>query len=209
VRRSIHLCVVLAFLVSTSARAQDQEEEAALPDDPDPTRLDVERLPPEAIEITRDLYAHGFFLEGRLGGRGFRGGVGRLSDEGLYATIAFGYEVFSWFLIDVAVDGSIHGTDAPAPPSPTVFEVVGVLVEARIQLNLGARLGLWVGGEAGILTSTGDVLPAYGLNDSDSIGLTYGGSVGVDWHLFNRHHSIGLMGGARLYPTLDGYDGVF
>ena len=35
----------------------------------DTTRLDVERLPAEAITITRELYAHGFFVEGSLGAR--------------------------------------------------------------------------------------------------------------------------------------------
>ncbi len=191
-----------ALLVSASARAQDAEEEL-LPEGPDPTRLDVERLPPEAIEITRDLYSHGLFVEGWVGARGFRGGIGRVSQTGLYASVGVGYEVVSWLWVRAVVEGSIHGTDAPPPPTATVFELLGALAEIRLQVNLSARAALWLSGEGGIVVATGDVLRSYGYDQSDGIGLMYGGSLGFDWHMVNRHHSIGLVGGSRLYPSLD------
>jgi len=196
---------LLGIWAPAQATAQGSDEPTM--EEPDPTRLDVERLPPEAIEVTRDLYHHGLYVEGWIGGRGFQGGVGRLSDPGLLANVGVGLEVFSWLLLRVAVEGSIHGTDAPAPPSPTVFELLGVLAEARLQVNWSARFATWVGAEGGILIAMGDVLPTYGLSDSDSIGLMYGGSLGIDWHMLNRHTSMGVLGGARLYPTLDGFDG--
>jgi hypothetical protein len=45
---------------------------------------------------------------------------------------------------------------------------------------------------------------AYGVRDADTIGFTYGGSLGFDWHLLSRHHSFGILAGARLYPNLAG-----
>ena len=59
--------LVLALSAPSVALAQEPEPEvdddaAPTTEEPDPTRLDVERLPPEAIPISRDLYAHGFFL---------------------------------------------------------------------------------------------------------------------------------------------------
>lgn len=191
------LCV---SVVSDTARAQEQEEV-------DTTRLDVERLPPEAIEVTRDLYAHGIFLEAFMGVRGFIGGAGRLSRPGPYLRIGGGYEVARWFWVALAAEGSLHRTDAPRPPGPAVFEVVSFLLELRLQANIGARAALWLGGEVGLTFVTSDVLTTYGLQDADDVGLVYGGQVGFDWHLRNRHHSLGISGGARVHPGLEGLTG--
>lgn len=196
-------CVALASVASTSpAFAQE-----AVTEEPDPTRLDVERLPPEAIEITRDLFSHGFYLEAYVGVRSFVGGLGDLTKLGPFFHLGFGYELVSWLWIGVAAEGSLHRTDAPTPPSATVIDVFDFLAEVRIQANLTTRAALWLGGEFGIAFSTADVLRAYGLQDADNIGLVYGGQVGFDWHMRNRHHSWGLVGGARLFPNFDGFDG--
>lgn len=171
--------------------------------DPDPTRLDVERLPPEAIEVTRELYAHGVFLEAWLGARGFVGGAGDLFDPGPYLSLGLGLEVFDWLWVRLSVEGSLHQTDAPPPPGATAFEVVGTFAELRFQWAPTARFALWAGGEIGLAVALGDVLRAYGANASDTVGLAYGGTLGADWHLRNRHYSIGLLAGARLFPTFD------
>ena len=206
-------CVVVslvAVLAASSAPAPARAQEAGatelVEEGVDPTRLDVERLPPEAIRITRDLYAHGFFVEALIGGRGFYNGVGQLSHPGLWASFGLGLEIFRWLLVKIAGEASFHGTDAPPPPGPTAFEIIGATAEVRVQANLTPRFAMWVGGEGGIVYATGDVLRMYGVQDSSSIGITYGGTAGVDWHQSNRHHSLGVMGGARLYPSLVGVD---
>jgi hypothetical protein len=193
---------IALLLVPLGAQAQETFVE-----EPDPTRLDVERLPPEAIEVTRDLYAHGFFLEAHLGARGFIGGVGDYAKAGPMAQISFGYELASWFWVSAAAELSLHGTDAPPPPSPTVFDVIDFLLQVRFQLNASARVALWLAGEVGIGFSTTDVLDTYGLDQADEVGFLYGGSLGFDWHMRNRHHSIGLQGGARVHSNLDGPSG--
>ena len=190
---------IALLLVPAAVQAQE-----AFVEEPDPTRLDVERLPPEAIEVTRDLYAHGFFLEAHLGARGFIGGVGDYAKAGPMAQISFGYEIASWFWVSAAAELSMHGTDAPPPPSPTVFDVLDFLIQLRVQLNATARFALWLAGEVGIGFSTTDVLDTYGIDQADEVGFLYGGSLGLDWHMRNRHHSIGLQGGARVHSNLDG-----
>ena len=200
--RALGLLLVGAVLLAAPASAQE-----AVTEEPDPTRLDVERLPPEAIEVTRDLYAHGLFVEAAIGVRGFVGGVGDFSKPGPHLTLGVGYEIARWLYVRVAFEASMHATDAPSPPTPTVFELVGGVAEVRVQLNASARVALWLGGEFGISTVTSDVLTTYGINDSDDIGLVYGGQLGLDWHMKTRHHSIGLSGGARVYPGLQGFDG--
>ncbi len=173
----------------------------------DVTRLDVERLPPEAIEITRDLYSHGLFMEGWIGGRGFVGGVGRLSSPGLFANVGIGLEIFSFLYFKLAFEGSIHETNAPPPPSPTVFELLSALAELKLQFNISTRVALWLQGEFGGSLAFGDILPIYGIQGADSVGMMYGGSAGFDWHLYNRHYSMGFLGGARVFDGLKTVDG--
>ncbi len=190
-----------------SAQATPESEVEPIIEEPDPTRLDVERLPPEAIDITRDLYSHGFFVEGVIGGRGFAGGVGQYSKIGLYLNIGAGLEIFPWLLVKLGAEGSIHATDAPSPPSPTSFQLVGFMAELRLQLNLSARFGLWAGGEFGIALTPTEVLATYGFLDADTVGFVFGGQLGIDWHFEDQHNSIGLLGGARLHPNLNGANG--
>jgi hypothetical protein len=186
---------------SGPARAEDAAEA------PDPTRLDVERLPPEAIAVTRDMFSRGLFLHALVGGRGFAGGVGRVSLPGPFARIGVGYELADFFALAAALELSMHETDAAPPPSPGVFQLVDVLIEARFSLPFSARAALWLAGEGGIDWIPGNLLQAHGLEDAADGGFIYGGSLGFDWHLLSRHHSLGLLAGARMYPNLNGADG--
>ena len=206
--RTVALSFALLGMGIGSARAQVDEAEAgvARQEQPDPTRLDVERLPPEAIEIRRDLYSRGFLVESWLGVRGFVGGVGRFSQPGLYANVGVGFEVFRWLIVRAAFEASFHDTDGPTPPTDTAFELLGANVEVRLQANFTAAIAMWAQGELGATMAFGDVLRTYGFDQSDSPGLSYGGSLGFDWHLKNRHSSIGLVAGARAYPSLSGID---
>jgi hypothetical protein len=173
----------------------------------DRTRLDVERLPAEAIPITRDLYAHGFFVEATVGARGFVGGVGRFSDPGVWIATRFGYELFDWLWVSAVAEASIHQTNAPAPPARAVFELIGALGEVRLQINPTAELALWLGAQVGIIVSSTDVLTIYGMPNASSVGFAYGGEVGIENHFHSRHISLGLLGGVRMAPSLDGFDG--
>lgn len=204
--RLLSVGIVVFVFASMGATARADEQSRTL-EEPDATRLDVERLPVEAIEVTRDLYAHGFFLEAHVGARGFLSGLGKISRPGLLANFGFGYEVTRWLWLKAGMEASFHPTAAPAPPNATVFELVGATLEVRFQLDLSSRVALWLGAEGGVMISLSDVLVTYGFEDSDNAGLMYGGQLGVDWHMRNRHHSIGLAGGARLYPSLEGPGG--
>jgi hypothetical protein len=197
----------VASLLGALALASVGSAQEPVVEEPDPTRLDVERLPPEAIEITRDLYSHGFYFEAHVGVRGFVGGLGRLAGAGPMLRIGFGYEVTRWLLVGLAAEGSVHRTKAPSPPSATVFEALDFLLDVRIQANVSARAALWLGGEVGLGFATSQVLRTYGLQDAEDVALLYGGQLGFDWHARNRHHSFGLVGGARIHPGFEGIDG--
>lgn len=201
--------VVLASLVfaPTFAHADDPAPlEGATPggetEAVDATRLDVERLPPEAIALDRDMYAHGFFLEASLSGRGFIGGVGRVLRGGPALSVAMGFELARWFYVYLGWDGSLHATDAPAPPARSVVEVMDAVGGFRFQINASSRAAVFLGGRAGIVWVPADVLRAYGYTDYDEVGLVAGGDLGFDWHFRTRHHSFGIKAGADVMPSL-------
>ena len=195
---------LLVLALASSAlpvRAQTQSEEA-----PDPTRLDVERLPPEAVDVTRDMFEAGPFVLAELGGRGFAGGLGRVADAGVLGRVGVGYELAVWLVVAASVELSLHETASPAPPAPSSFQLIDGIAEVRLRLPLSERAALWLGGEGGLGWVPGNLLPVLGIPDSESISLIYGGSLGFDWHLLSKHHVLGLRAGGRLYPGLEGAD---
>lgn len=189
---------------AVAQEADDDEDSIVTTEEPDPTRLDVERLPPEAIEITRDLYAHGFFVEATIGARGFIGGIGDLTNIGPWATLGIGLEIVDWLMVVLAAEGSMHNTNAPPPPAQTAFELVGGSASLRFQANFTAGFAIWLSGQFAVLIATTDILELYSFQDAGTVGISYGGQLGFDWHFRSRHHSIGLSGGVRHFPSLEG-----
>ncbi|MGE0784611.1 MAG: hypothetical protein AB7S26_02910 [Sandaracinaceae bacterium] len=214
-RQSIRVVLGIALaaastvaLVPRAACAQtvnDTTDDDAAPstEEPDPTRLDVERLPPEAIPVTRDLYAHGFFVEAQLGGRGFVNGPGPFIDGGPFATLGIGLEILDWLMVIVAAEGSMHNSSSPTPPDHTSFEILGGSASLRLQANFTEAFAMWISGQFAVLIATTDILVQYGYLDSTTVGVSYGGEAGIDWHFRARHHSIGIMGGVRHYPSFE------
>jgi hypothetical protein len=193
------LACTLAWSGLGAAAARAQQEEA------DATRLDVERLPPEVIPVTRDMFHVGFYLHSDLGGQGFAGGAGRISRPGPRARVGFGYEFLPWLSLGSQLACSFHSTSAQAPPAPTAFQFYSLTVQAKAQLLLGVRAALWLAADGGIGWASGDFLQAWGLRDAGDIGPMYGGQLGFDYHLMNAHHSLGLLAGTHRVPNLDAF----
>jgi len=201
--------LVCLGLLTFSARAQDTQTAPAdhTPgkskiEDPDPTRLDVARLPPEVATLSRDLYARGFFVEAQLGAIGFLGELGEVAIPGPRLAVEFGYELLSWVSLLAGVEGSLHVTKNREPPARTAFEMAGGLVGVRLAIPFSAKAAIWASGIAGFVWTGGDVLKTLDFKDAVGLGLEYGGELGFDWHIRSLHHSIGLLGGARMFPSL-------
>ena len=202
------LRLLVAITQALPAGAQDRAAEPDLApgeqvvEAVDSTRLDVARLPPEAIEITRELYAHGLFLEAQAGALAFGGDANKVSTPGPRFAVVLGYEVFSWLSAVLLIDGSMHRTDNRAPPAPSAYELIGAAAGVRFNIPFSPRLALWVSGLVGVHWSSRDVLRALDFRDAFKVGTNYGGELGFDWHMKSRHHSLGILGGARMYPSL-------
>lgn len=206
-RRVLPIALCFWLGLHASGRAQESDEpdvEAgkAVTEEVDSTRLDVARLPPEAIPVTRELYARGFFAEAQLGAIGFLGDLADVSKPGPRLAVSFGYEFTVWLSVLIALDASFHDTKQRPPPSQTMYEMLGAVGGLRLTLPLGARAALWVDGVAGMVWTGGDVLRGLGFREATTATLAYGGELGFDWHVFARHHSIGLLAGGRVFPDL-------
>ena len=125
----------------------------------------------------------------------------------MWLALRFGYELLDWLWVSIVGEASIHQTNAPAPPSRSVFELLGALGEVRLQVNPTAEFAMWLGAQVGIIVSSTDVLSTYGIVNASSVGLAYGGEVGLEAHFHSRHYSLGILGGVRMAPSLDGFDG--
>jgi len=198
-RPALTLVIVGVSLCALMPRAQAQQ---AYVEPKDETRLDVERLPPEALEVTRDLYSTGFYLQAVTGGRGFAGGLGRYAEPGFWANVLVGYELTTWFMLAAGLELSMHALDAPSPPASITFERVEAVLAPRLQWAMSSRSALWIGPEVSAGLSPGDMLRVYGFDSAHELALGYGGSLGFDWHLASRHHSLGLLAGARALPSI-------
>lgn len=199
------LVAMLVLVLVHGARSAHAQEAYVEPKDE--TRLDVERLPPEALEVSRDLYATGFYLQAVTGGRGFAGGLGRYAEPGFWANVLVGYEIMPWLLLGAGVELSMHSLDAPAPPSSVTFERLDFVLAPRVQIAFSARSALWLGPEVAAGFSPGDTLRVFGYESAHDLSLGYGGSLGFDWHLANRHHSLGILAGARVLPSITSASG--
>lgn len=197
-----HLTVRALFVMCSLLGASRARAHEPTPEPLDKTRLDVERLPAEAIEPNRALYHQGLHVRAELGGQGFVGGIGRLSAPGPVAHLALGYELTEWFLLALDFGLGMHPSSAPPPPAATSFQTYTGLLQARFGIPLSARALIWLSADGGVGKVSGDFLQAWGFERAGRIGLVYGGALGFDWHFLNPHHSIGLKAAGHLYPNL-------
>ncbi len=196
VRVAAYAACIVACAGANAALAQKVEE-------PDPTRLDAERVPPEAVQIKRSMFATGLGLEAQVGAMGFASGLSRLLNPGLYANIGIVDEIFPWLALKFGTELSMHSTDAPPPPDQASLEFLGAFGELRLQAPIFTRFSIWAGGQLGAYKVLGDVLQAYGVGGARNIGAFFGAQLGLDWHMLNRHQSVGITAGARMYPAFD------
>lgn len=191
------LLVVCCVLSASRALAH-----GPTPEPLDKTRLDVERLPAEAIKADRALYQRGLHVRAEFGGQGFVGGIGRLAAPGPVAHVALGYDFTDWFLLALDFGLGMHPSAAPPPPAASTFQTYTGLVQARFGVPLSSRALIWLSADGGVGKVSGDFLQAWGVERAGRLGLVYGGALGFDWHFLNPHHSIGLKAAGHLYPNL-------
>lgn len=201
------LTILLLWAIAPPLRAQEAEPDGPGPERVDSTRLDVDRLPPEALPARRALFSRGLFMEGQLGGVVFAGDARAVSRSGPRLALVLGYELTRWFALLLELEGSQHQTKNRPPPSHTSFELLQASAGARFSLPIRAQHALFATALVGVVSASRDVLRGLDFRDAHKPGIAYGGELGYDYHLPSRHHSLGVLTGARQFPGLarDGF----
>jgi hypothetical protein len=201
--------VGLALLISTSVvRAEDEpqgptEQQISAYLAQKPATADVSKTPESPEAPPPPPRKHGVVLESSIGAQQQLGTLSHVSRIAPWFHVGVGWEPTHWFMVLGQGDLSISSTSlANPPPDPRGYALWAVGGAARFGMQPFQSVGFYAQGEVGISSASTDVLSTYGYKDADSIGLYFGGMVGVDWYQVSPHYALSLQGGVRDYPNL-------
>lgn len=202
--------IVLAVAVSSlalagSARAEGEEPKGEAKGE---LKLDgasasatapTDGPPPEAPPPAP--HKKGLVLDSTLGALGFAGQFRKVAPPGPWLHTQLGYEIFRWLM--VFGEGELSFTDTSNAQDQTknrAFPIFGFGGGVRVTVHVTERVGIFLQGHGGFLKAdvTKNALGLLGYKDAESLGLYYGGRLGVEWYQLDRHLALGLTGGSRL-----------
>ena len=145
----------------------------------------------------------GLYAEADLGATGFLGTHADYAAIGPTAGVRLGVQLFSWLSVGGLVAMSTHEAILPPPPEGEQLQLYTAAGDARIALG-GESLRFFAEGGLGFAAISTNVLDRVGVTAPDrrsSLAMHAGG--GLDWHMKNRHYSIGLAGDWATMPDFD------
>ena len=150
----------------------------------------------------------GIYAEGNLGATGFLGDTAAFAAVGPSAGVRAGVQLFPWLSVGGLLTVSTHEAILPPPPDGEALQLYTAAGDARLAFG-GASLRVFAEGGLGFARISTNVLDRVGVTAPDrrtSVAIHAGG--GLDWHLANRHFSIGLAGGYTTLPDFDATQAV-
>jgi hypothetical protein len=157
-------------------------------------RAQVTKEPEAAIFPDPKKFARGLYTEGEVGAVAFMGPAGDAVSPGFAIGARVGYDLFSFFALQIHGLGSTHLTKAGTrPQGDQLIQTYQGMLEGKLTLRFG-QLSLFGEGGVGVLRLSTNLLHELGVEQQYRTGLTAGGGAGVDYHSLSRHFSIGLRG---------------
>ena len=199
-----------------------QPERASASEEPETRQMTQEEieawLDASAVDSTRDVGTveaypdappppprkHGLVVEGSLDGVGHLGPLKNVSPTSPEFRFAIGYEVFDPLLI--FADGGMFLSStryAKPPPNERTYAYYSFGGGLRYTFEFLETFAVYLQGNAGLATSTEDVLVIYGYRESDELSLYFGGQLGFEWLQKNPHYALAAHGGVKNYTGLD------
>jgi hypothetical protein len=147
---------------------------------------------------------HGLVVEGSLDGVGHLGPMKNVSPTAPEFRFAVGYEVLDPLLIFADAGLFLSSTRyAKPPPDPRTYAYYSFGGGLRYTQEFMESFALYLQGNAGLATSTEDVLVIYGYRDSNELSLYFGGQLGFEWFQANPHYALAAHAGVRNYTGLE------
>lgn len=142
----------------------------------------------------------GLVLESTLGVLGFAGQFRHLAPPASWMHTELGYELLSWLMLFGEAELAFTNTGEAVDASHArAFPMWGFGGGARAELRAGT-FGAFVQGSVGALTAfvPHDALTYLGFRGAESLGVQFGGRLGVEWYPRDRHLAVTLQGGGRV-----------
>jgi hypothetical protein len=160
--------------------------------------------PPEAPPAAP--YKKTLVLDSSIGAIGFLGQFRKVAPWGPWLHTQLGYEVLKWLML--YGEGELAFTDTSNkldPPKTRAFTLFGFGGGIRFTIRFTDRFGIYAQGGLGALKAdiATNALGILGFRDAESLDLYFGGRLGVEWYMIDRHFALGLASGIRLARGFD------
>jgi hypothetical protein len=160
--------------------------------------VDVPEAPPEAPPPPP--YKPTVVVDSSLGALVFLGKFGKTAPPAPWIRTQVGYELFKWLM--AFGEGELGFTDTSRsqdPPKTRSFPLFAFGGGARLTARFTDRFGVYLQGSVGAMQAdiTRRALEIIGYKNAESLGLYFGGRLGLEWYQLDRHFALGLQGGLR------------
>jgi len=152
---------------------------------------------PVAGALERSDFAHGFSIEGSVGGVGFVSVANEVAAPGPIFGADLGYDLFTWLSMRAGFEGSLHETDAAPPPPRTTFQVYYPSAGMRVLVPLSLRFSILAEGRGGLAIFEPDILQTYRFDSAGHLSPFFAAEGGLDVHAWGRRLAWGIKGGYR------------
>lgn len=205
-------CGFVLALTASSARARADEPASPAPSTPTiaPSSVDLEKdtqsaaladtpePPPEAPPAPP--YKATVVVDSSLGALVFLGKFGKTAPTAPWLHTQIGYEIWKWLM--VFGEGELAFTDTSGsqdPPKTRAFPIFGFGGGGRLTVRFTDRFGVYVQGSVGAMKADirTNALGIIGYRDAESLGLYFGGRLGLEWYQIDRHFALGITSGLR------------
>jgi hypothetical protein len=210
-RLAFALASTLGLLCAANARAVEPPASSPPPLPPE-AQIDIATTPPEGkvteVPGPEDLNQQppqrprhkGLVLESTLGVLGFAGEFRHVAPPAYWLHGQLGYEVLPWLMI--FGEGELAYTDTSESVGLSdvrAFPIWGFGAGARVTMHATDRVAFFVQGDLGALTAVvpHDALTVFGFRNAESLALSLGVRVGVEWYQIDRHLALCAQMGLR------------
>lgn len=142
----------------------------------------------------------GVVLDTTAGMLGFGGNFRHVAPPAFWLHTQLGYEVLRWLMLYGSAELALTDTSEAADPSHAMaFPIWGFGGGARVTMHATDRVAFFVQGDVGALTAyvPHESLAILGYPNAESLHLSFGGRLGVEWYQIDRHIALVAEGGAR------------
>ena len=142
----------------------------------------------------------GIVLESTAGVLGFAGHFGKVAPPGFFMHTQLGYELLRWLMIFGEGELAFTTTsNSQTEANAMAFPIWGFGAGLRATLHVSERFAFFLQGDVGALQAyvPHGALTILGYHDAESFNPQFGGRVGVELYLADRHIAVGLQGGLR------------